>query len=296
MIVHISQQTMPYLSDGLKSSLISFAAWIQNRFFEPNELSNTFVKYSHHGAITQHETQPVTIPGTAIWKIVPNAEEEHNIYKRIPTGIVVYEPATYLPLPLIQVVVQTEIPNDRHTRRRRQKKKLNSYDITHEMRIFDGFPKLDWLHIGMCVMHKYGVHVTPNNYSLSIIDGHCGMHTLNPQQAAIFWIDEPKPSPEPEFASESEPFNEEDNAQKNTNENKEEQDKEQEDELVGFGVVSDAEYKSADDKDKEPDEMNEPECLEFDIKEGDGFGYTSEPNSSGPNSDSDSGPEPDFDE
>ena len=61
-----------------------------------------------------------------------------------------------------------------------------NYDITSEISTFRGEPSLDWLHVGLCVAHKYGVKISPGEYSLSIIDGMCGLHSLSREEAAVF--------------------------------------------------------------------------------------------------------------
>ena len=174
---------MPFF-ERVQSGLVSVAAWVQNSFFEPEKCVGTYVQYSRTGRITKTDHQPDIVPGTAVWQLLPG---DCGSYTRLPGSRADYG-AKQLELPLIQVVVQ--VPKFRKRRGRTVNDGSNraNYDITSEMGIFGGDPMLDWLHVGLCVAHRYGVHAVPGEYSLSIIDGLCGLHTVAPAEAAVFSV------------------------------------------------------------------------------------------------------------
>lgn len=174
---------MPFF-ERVQSGLVSVAAWIQNSFFEPEKYTGKYVQYSHTRRIIKTDHCPEMRPGMAVWQLVSDNDRS---YTRIPNDTVDYE-AQQLELPLIQVVVQ--IPRFRKRRGRTVNDGTNqaNYDITTEVGKFHGDPMLDWLHLGLCVAHRYGVYISPGEYSLSIIDGRCRLHTLGPAEAAVFSI------------------------------------------------------------------------------------------------------------
>jgi hypothetical protein len=161
------------------------AAWVQNSFFEPEKCLGEYVQYCHTGRIIKTDRSPEIRPGMAVWRLSNDAS---GSYTRLANTRADYD-TKQLELPLIQVVVQ--VPKFRKRRGRPVNDGSNqaNYDITGEMSIFRGHPMLDWLHVGLCVAHRYGVHVAPGEYSLSIIDGQCGLHTLSPAEAAVFSIE-----------------------------------------------------------------------------------------------------------
>ena len=170
---------MPFL-ERIQSGIISAAAWIQNSFFEPEKCVGKYIQYIHTGQIKKSDVMPELIPGTAVWQLEPN-----NTYTRIPDVNQNLE-GKQLKLPLIQVVVQVSKFRKRRGRTVQDGSNRINYDITSEITTFHGEPSLDWLHIGLCVAHRYGVKVSPGEYSLSIIDGMCGLHSLSREEAAVF--------------------------------------------------------------------------------------------------------------
>ena len=170
---------MPFL-ERIQSGIISAAAWIQNSFFEPEKCVGKYIQYIHTGQIRKSDEMPELIPGTAVWQLEPN-----NTYTRIPLMNQNLE-GKQLKLPLIQVVVQVSKLRKRRGRTVQDGSNQINYDITSEMTMFHGEPSLDWLHVGLCVAHRYGVKVAPGEYSLSIIDGRCGLHSLSREEAAVF--------------------------------------------------------------------------------------------------------------
>ena len=111
----------------------------------------------------------------------------NETYTRIPDNNYPYE-SQQLKLPLIQAVVQ--VSKSRKKRGRSTPNSLNqlNYDITSEISKFQGEPHLDWLHVGLCMAYKYNIRVLPGEYSLSIIDGLCGLHSFNCEESAVFSI------------------------------------------------------------------------------------------------------------
>lgn len=170
---------MPFL-ERIQSGIISAAAWIQNSFFEPEKCVGKYIQFRHTGQIKKSDEMPELIPGTAVWRL-----ETNNTYSRI-NDIHQNVEGRQLKLPLIQVVVQVSKFRKRRGRTVNDGSNQMNYDITSEITKFQGEPSLDWLHVGLCVAHRYGVKVSPGEYSLSIIDGMCGLHSLSREEAAVF--------------------------------------------------------------------------------------------------------------
>ena len=170
---------MPFL-ERIQSGIISAAAWIQNSFFEPEKCVGKYIQFSHTGQIIKSDEMPELQPGTAVWQLEPN-----NTYSRIK-DINQSVDSKELKLPLIQVVVQVSKFRKRRGRTVNDGSNQISYDITSEITRFQGEPLLDWLHVGLCVAYRYGVKISPGEYSLSIIDGMCGLHSLSRDEAAVF--------------------------------------------------------------------------------------------------------------
>ena len=170
---------MPFL-ERIQSGIISAAAWIQNSFFEPEKCVGKYIQYIHTGQIRKSDEMPELIPGTAVWQLKPN-----STYTRIPDMNQNLEGKQFK-LPLIQVVVQVSKFRKRRGRTVQDGSNQINYDITSEITRFQGEPLLDWLHVGLCVAHRYGVKISPGEYSLSIIDGMCGLHSLSRNEAAVF--------------------------------------------------------------------------------------------------------------
>lgn len=179
-----------WLSNTLGNIAISWAAWAQNRYFEPEHYHAPWVTYSHDGVIDQCEHPPEPLPGVAVWRRISDTDQ----YERVDVPPPNQEPATPLTMPIIQAVVRF------HTHGRRQRRsraKPRDFDITADLQRFQGYPALDWLHVGMCVQHAHGVTVLPGQYTLSIIDGSLELHELSEEEAAVFSVCPSTASPDP---------------------------------------------------------------------------------------------------
>ena len=168
-----------WLINTLGNMAISWAAWAQNRYFEPEHYHAPWVVYSHDGRIEQCEHPPEPLPGVAVWRRISDTDQ----YERVDVPPPTQEPATSLSMPIIQAVVRF------HTHGRRQRRsraKPRDFDITAELQRFQGYPALDWLHVGMCVKHAHGITVLPGQYTLSIIDAALELHELDEDTAAVF--------------------------------------------------------------------------------------------------------------
>lgn len=176
-----------WISDTINRCVISLAAWTQDRYFEPKHYQAPWVVYSHDGTIDLCDTAPVLAPTHAMWQRVSNTEQ----YTRVDIPIISHEAPTTIPFPIIQVVVRL---NSHGRIQRRSKANPRDYDITNEIITFGGFPKLDWMHVGLCVKHRYDVEVYPGQYTLSIIDGECNLLELDEVSAAVFSV-APLPTP-----------------------------------------------------------------------------------------------------
>jgi len=195
-----------WFTNTIGNAAIGLAAWIQDRYFEPEQLGSTWIVYSHNGTIERHNDLPITTPGSGLWHRIPNTEN----YERMDISIPSHEPPTPLAFPIIQAVVRLPAHSRRHRRSRNNPLDL---DITNQLSRFSGEPVLDWLHVGLCVKYAHGIHITPGQYELSLIDAEFNMHDLTEEQAAVFSavdhnsIPTPVSSPlyPPEVASEIDP-------------------------------------------------------------------------------------------
>jgi hypothetical protein len=177
-----------WISDTVTRWAVSLAAWAQDRYFEPEHYQAPWVVYSHDGIIDLCDTAPVLAPTHAMWQRVMRTKK----YTRVDVPVVSHEAPTTLPLPIIQVVVRL---NSHGRLQRRSKANPRDFDITNEMVTFGGYPKLDWMHVGLCVKHRYDVEVYPGQYTLSIIDGQCNLIELDEVAAAVFSVGPPPPTP-----------------------------------------------------------------------------------------------------
>lgn len=168
-----------WLTNTIGNAAIGFAAWIQDRYFEPEQIAGNWVVYSHNGTIGVHDELPITIPGSGLWHRDPETEN----YERMDVAMPSHEPSTPLALPFIQAVVRLPAHSRRH---RKSRNKPRDFDITNELARFGGEPVLDWLHVGLCMKHAYGFAVAPGQYELSLIDSELNMHELTEEQAAVF--------------------------------------------------------------------------------------------------------------
>lgn len=168
-----------WFTNTLGNAAIGLAAWIQDRYFEPEQLNANWIVFSHNGNIETHHQLPITTPGSGLWHRIPDTDN----YERMDIVIPSHEPPTPLAFPIIQAVVRLPAHSRRH---RRSRNKPRDFDITNMLTQFSGEPILDWLHIGICVKHAYGVHVLPGHYELSLIDSNFDMHNLSEEQAAVF--------------------------------------------------------------------------------------------------------------
>lgn len=181
-----------WLTNAIGNLAISWAAWAQNRYFEPEHYNAAWIAYSHDGTIELCEYPPEPHPGLAVWRRISDTEQ----YERVDVPFPSQEPPTPLVQPIIQAVVRVQ---SHGRRQRRSRAKPRDFDITAELDRFQGRPALDWLHVGMCVQHAHGIVVFPGQYTLSIIDGELNLHELNEEQAAVFSIHSPLPTPSPEL-------------------------------------------------------------------------------------------------
>ncbi len=168
-----------WLTNTIGNIAISWAAWAQNRYFEPEHYHSPWVVYSHDGTIEQCEHPPEPLPGVALWRRVSDTDQ----YERVDVPPPTQEPPTPIAMPIIQAVVRF------HTHGRRQRRsraKPRDFDITAEIQRFQGYPMLDWLHVGMCVKHAHGITVLPGQYTLSIIDAGLELHELSEEEAAVY--------------------------------------------------------------------------------------------------------------
>lgn len=168
-----------WLANTLGNAAIGLGAWIQDRYFEPEQLDANWIVFSYNGILETHHQLPITTPGSGLWHRTPGTEN----YERMDIAIPSHEPPTPLAFPIIQAVVRLPAHSRRH---RRSRNKPRDMDITNELTRFGGEPILDWLHVGVCVKHAYGIHVLPGQYELSLIDSEFNMHNLTEEQAAVF--------------------------------------------------------------------------------------------------------------
>jgi len=168
-----------WLTNTLGNAAIGLAAWIQDRYFEPKHLNANWIVFSHNGNVETHHLLPITLPGSGMWHRVPDTDN----YERMDIPIPSHEPPTPLAFPIIQAVVRLPAHSRRH---RRSRNNPRDFDISNELTRFGGEPILDWLHVGVCMKHAYGVHVLPGQYELSLIDSEFNMHDLTEEQAAVF--------------------------------------------------------------------------------------------------------------
>jgi hypothetical protein len=170
-----------WLSKVFGNVALSWAAWAQDRYFEPVHYNSPWVVYSHEGTIELMEEPPRPNPSIAVWRRISDTEN----YERVDTPIPTHEAPTPLPMPIIQAVVRQR---STAPRQRRSRIKPRDFDITEELARFGGFPKLDWMHVGLCVKHRYGVPMMPGHYTLSIIDGALNLHELDIDEAAVYSV------------------------------------------------------------------------------------------------------------
>jgi len=168
-----------WLTNIIGNAAIGLAAWIQDRYFEPEQLDSTWIVYNHNGTIERHNDLPITTPGSGLWHRIPNTV----YYERMDIAIPSHESPTPLAFPIIQAVVRLPAHSRRHRRSRNNPLDL---DITNQITRFGGEPILDWLHVGLCVKHAHGINVAPGQYVLSLIDAEFNMHDLAEEQAAVF--------------------------------------------------------------------------------------------------------------
>lgn len=160
---------------------VSWAAWTQERYFEPEHYSAPWLVYSREGSIELRTDPPRPHPSLAVWRRVSDTET----YERVDCFVRTHEIPTLLPTPIVQAVVRQQ---SRAPRQRRSRGKPRDYDITAELSQFGGFPQLDWMHVGACVKHRYDVVLLPGQYTLSIIDGDLNLHELDADEAAVFSV------------------------------------------------------------------------------------------------------------
>ena len=169
------------MAGWLSGVLVSWAAWAQDRYFEPEHLDTPWIVYSHDGTIEQLEEEPIHHPGIAIWQQIDDTER----YERRDVPVRSHQEPTPLALPIIQAVVRL---HSHGRRQRRSRANPRDFDITNQLTMFGGTPSLDWMHVGLCMIHQHGLAVLPGQYTLSLIDGDFNMHELDEGEAAVFSV------------------------------------------------------------------------------------------------------------